>query len=109
MLVQPMTRRRRDLWPTTYGRCRFCQATAPHDRMVHYAVRHWAHPVCLYKSKGIEAIDALHTWQIQHLPVLAMMEAGVSVEQIHAWQARIEAEQARLAGEHDQARRKPRR
>lgn len=75
-----------------FGRCRFCAVSAPHGELVHYAVRHWAHPVCLYKRKGLETINALHTWQIRHLPVIAMMEAGVAIEQIRAWAARIEAD-----------------
>lgn len=87
-----MPRGRQDVWPVSYGHCRFCQASAPHGEMVHYAVRHWAHPVCLYKSKGLEALNALHTWQIRRLPVLPLMKAGVPVEQIHAWGARIEEE-----------------
>jgi hypothetical protein len=57
--------------------------------MVKYGTRHYAHPVCLYKRKGIEAIDALQIWQIRHLPVVLMMEAGVPIEKVHEWSRRI--------------------
>lgn len=74
------------------GRCRFCRETAPHGDLVQYGVRHWAHPVCLFRNKGIGAIEALHTWQLRRLPVIAMIRAGVTREQVRAWEARIEAE-----------------
>lgn len=60
--------------------------------MVKYGVRHHAHAVCLYQSRGIEAIDALHTWQLRRLPIVAMMGAGVTLEQVRVWQARISSE-----------------
>lgn len=82
----------RAVWTPSYGRCRFCRASALQREMVKYGERHWAHPVCLYQRKGIEVIDALHTWQLRHLPVLAMMEVGVTVDQVQAWTARIDAE-----------------
>ncbi len=68
--------------------------------MIKYGVRHYAHPVCFYKRRGIEAIDALETWQIKHLPVVLMMEAGVPLEKIREWSARIEAEDARIEAEY---------
>ena len=73
--------------------CRFCDLPDdPQVRMIKYSVRHYAHPVCFYKRCGIEAVDALETWQIRYLPVLLMMEGGVSLEKIHEWSARIKAE-----------------
>ena len=80
-----------------WGRCRFCKETAPQSEMVKYGVRHHAHAVCLYQRRGIEAIDALHTWQLRHLPIVAMMGAGVTLDQVRAWQVRIVAEDAELA------------
>ncbi len=80
-----------------WASCRFCKETGLHDEMVKYGVRHWAHPVCLYQRGGIEAIDALHTWQLRHLPIVAMMGAGVTLAQVRGWQARIEAEEAENA------------
>ncbi len=65
--------------------------------MVKYGVRHHAHAVCLYQRRGIEAIDALHTWQLRHLPIVAMMGVGATLDQVRAWQARIAAEDAELA------------
>jgi hypothetical protein len=65
--------------------------------MVKYGVRHHAHAVCLYQHRGIEAIDDLHTWQLRHLPIVAMMGAGVTLEQVRGWQNRIAAEDAELA------------
>jgi hypothetical protein len=76
------------------GTCRFCKLGALDSDMVKYGVRHYAHPVCLYRAKGIEAIDALQTWQIRHLPVLLMMEAGVSLEKLEEWNKRIKADEA---------------
>ncbi len=77
--------------------CRFCKQSAPQSEMMKYGVRHHAHAVCLYHRQGIEAINALHTWQLRHLPVVAMMGAGVTLEQVRVWQARIAAEDAELA------------
>jgi hypothetical protein len=65
--------------------------------MVKYGVRHHAHAVCLYQRRGIKAIDALHTWQLRHLPIVTMMGAGVTLDQVRAWQVRITAEDAELA------------
>ena len=64
--------------------------------MVKYGVRHHAHPVCLFQHRGIGAIDTLHVWQLRHLPVVAMMEAGVTLRQVRAWQDRIAVEDAAL-------------
>ncbi len=80
-----------------WGRCRFCKESAPQSEMVRYGVRHHAHAVCLYQHRGIEAIDELHTWELRHLPVVAMMGAGVTLEQVRGWQARIASEDAELA------------
>lgn len=89
-----------------YGSCRFCKASCVlHSEMVKYGERHWAHPVCLYKRKGIEAINELQTWQIRHLPVLLMMEAGVSVEQVHEWSRRIKDDEARIKREERERKR----
>jgi hypothetical protein len=81
----------------SWGQCRFCKASALQSEMVKYGIRHHAHAVCLYQHRGFKAVDELHTWQLRHLPVVAMMAAGVTLEQIRAWQARIEAEDAELA------------
>lgn len=75
--------------------CRFCRKGDLDGAMVKYGIRHYAHPACLYKAKGIAAIDVLQTWQIRHIAVLPMMEAGVPVEKIHEWNARIEADDAK--------------
>lgn len=85
-----------------WAQCRFCKETAPQSEMMKYGVRHHAHAVCLYQHRGIEAIDALHTWQLRHLPIVAMMGAGVTLKQVHVWQARIadaEIETARMSNE----------
>ncbi len=80
-----------------WGTCRFCGQSEPQSRMVKYGTRHYAHAVCLYQHRGIEALDALHIWQLRHLPIVALMGAGVTLEQVRAWQARIAAEDAELA------------
>lgn len=80
-----------------WGRCRFCGQSAPQSEMVKYGVRHHAHAVCLYQRRGIGAIDALHTWQLRHLPIVAMMGAGVTLDQVRTWQARIATDDAELA------------
>jgi hypothetical protein len=80
-----------------WGRCRFCRQSAQQSEMVKYGVRHHAHAVCLYQHRGIEVIDELHTWQLRHLPIVAMMGVGVTLEQVRVWQARIASEDAELA------------
>ena len=82
------------MYTPPWGRCRFCKESVPQSEMVKYGVRHHAHPACLYRNRGIEAINALHTWQLRHLPILVMMEAGVTLDQVREWQARIETEDA---------------
>lgn len=72
--------------------------------MVKYGVRHHAHAVCLYQHRGIGAIDELHTWQLRHLPIVAMVAVGVTLEQVRAWQARIAAEDAKLAAQEESER-----
>jgi hypothetical protein len=65
--------------------------------MVKYGVRHHAHAVCLYQHRGIGALDKLHIWQLRHLPIVAMMGAGVSLKQVRVWQARIATDDAERA------------
>lgn len=77
-----------------WGRCRFCKETAPQSELTKYGVRHHAHAVCLYQRRGIEALDAMHTWQLRHLPIVALMGAGVTLEHVRVWQARIAVEDA---------------
>jgi len=77
-----------------WGQCRFCKVIARQSEMVKYGTRHHAHAVCLYRHRGLAAINALHTWQLRRLPILAMMEAGATLEQVRGWQARIAAEEA---------------
>jgi len=72
--------------------------------MVRYGVRHWAHGPCLFKARDIDGINAPHTWQLGRLSVVAMLEAGVTLEQVWEWGARIDAERQR-----DQASSRPRR
>ena len=91
---------RNDRAPTyvpAWGQCRFCKETAPQSELVKYGVRHHAHAVCLYQRQGIGALDELHTWQLRHLPIVALMGAGVTLAQVRTWQARIAAEDAELA------------
>jgi hypothetical protein len=80
-----------------WGVCRFCGQSEPQSKMTKYGTRHYAHAVCLYQHRGIEAINALHTWQLRHLPIVAMMGAGVTLDQVRMWQVRIAAEDAELA------------
>lgn len=56
--------------------CRFCRATDGLP-LVHYSVRHYAHPDCLLKAKGAAAFDLLHDWQILNFPALAARRAGL--------------------------------
>lgn len=82
-----------------WGRCRFCKESAPQSEMVKYGVRHHAHAVCLYQHRGITAIDALPIAELRHLPIVAMMGAGVTLEQVRVWQARIAADDAAPGGD----------
>jgi len=84
-------------WTPAWGQCRFCKELTLQSEMMKYGVRHHAHAVCLYQRRGIQGIDELHTWQLRHLPIVAMMSAGVTLEQVRVWQARIAAEDAELA------------
>ena len=93
------SRTKTSTYSPAWGQCRFCMETAPQSKMVKYGVRHHAHAVCLYQHRGIEAIDALHTWQLRHLPIVAMMGVGVTLEQVRVWQARITTEDAELAAQ----------
>lgn len=81
----------------SWGQCRFCKETALHSEMLRYSVRHWAHAVCLYQHKGIEFFNEMYTWQLRRLPIVALMGAGVTLEQVEVWRARIDAEDAELA------------
>jgi hypothetical protein len=69
--------------------------------MMKYGVRHHAHAVCLYQHRGIKALDELHTWQLRHLPIVALMEVGVTLKHIRSWHGRIAAEDAERAGTRD--------
>ncbi len=64
--------------------CRFCDRHDHDDALVKYAVRHYAHGPCLATHRGVEAIAALHAWQIARLPVLLMQKVGVSFEKPRA-------------------------
>lgn len=64
--------------------CRFCGL---HDNsLVHYSVRSYAHPACLFRAKGENGIASLHEWQIRTLPVLPLVEAGLLFERLVALQ-----------------------
>lgn len=67
--------------------CRFCGKHDHDDALVKYGVRHYAHGPCLATHRGVEAIAALHAWQIAQLPVMLMGRAGVSfsmLEEFHS-------------------------
>lgn len=89
-----MPRNSTSTYAPAWGQCRFCKERTPQSEMTKYGVRHHAHAVCLYQHRGIEALDAMHTWQLRHLPIVALMGAGVTLEQVRVWQARIAAEDA---------------
>lgn len=47
--------------------CRFCKKFE--GPMVHYGVRHWAHPECGIANFGAAAFfQKLHAWQINDFP-----------------------------------------
>lgn len=96
-----MTRRAasKSKYAPAWGRCRFCKESSPQSEMVKYGVRHHAHAVCLYQHRGIGALDELHPWQLRHLPIVALMGAGVSLEKVRGWQARIASDDRELADE----------
>jgi hypothetical protein len=62
--------------------CRVCNATDRVGDMVYYAIRCYAHPACLFKARGEQAIASLHAWQIRGLPVLLMKRAGLTPERL---------------------------
>jgi hypothetical protein len=53
--------------------CRFCRGTG--SDLVHYAVRHYAHPVCFLDAG--HKLDELHGWQVGDLPALLLQERGL--------------------------------
>lgn len=59
----------------SYNVCRFCGKRDREDAhrlaLIHYSVRHYAHPDCLLKAKGADAFPMLHDWQLDQFPVLA--------------------------------------
>lgn len=61
--------------------CRFCGKYAGEDKhhldLIHYGVRHYAHPDCLLKAKGPDAWTLLHDWQLDQFPALAANRAGL--------------------------------
>jgi len=61
--------------------CRFCRKDAGEDDqgmdLIHYSVRHYAHPDCLLKAKGADAWKLLHDWQLDAFPALAAGRAGL--------------------------------
>lgn len=69
--------------------CRFCKAHGVASDMVKYGTRHYAHAVCLYKARGIAAIDALPDVIIRRLPVGLLRAAGVTDAQVKVWLQRI--------------------
>ncbi len=75
-----------------FATCRFCREQSPDREVIKYGVRHYAHPVCLYLLRGIEALDQLQTWQLRRLPALLLMKAGVPRTKIDEWMQRVEAE-----------------
>ncbi len=64
----------------THRICRFCGASD--WGLVHYAVRSYAHGACLFRARGEPAIAALQSHKIGALPVLPMMDAGLSFARI---------------------------
>lgn len=61
--------------------CRFCKKYDREDLyrldLIHYGVRHYAHPDCLLKAKGAGAWTLLHDWQLEQFPALAANRAGL--------------------------------
>lgn len=64
-----------------YRICRFCEKHAQCDALVHYSTRSYAHPVCIFARKGEPGLAALHPWQIDKLPVIALVRAGFATHE----------------------------
>lgn len=56
-----------------YGTCRFCGKLE--KGMVHYAVRHYAHPAC-FLDNG-HKLDELHGWQVGNFPAALLKARGL--------------------------------
>lgn len=63
------------------AQCRFCRKGSGEDfhglDLIHYSVRHYAHPDCLLMAKGRDTFDLLHDWQLDNFPALAANRAGL--------------------------------
>ena len=64
------------------GTCRFCKEFGTTSRyadgrlLVKYGVRHYAHPDCGLKAKGVAFFESLTDWQCTQFPVMAALKAG---------------------------------
>lgn len=74
--------------------CRFCRKDAGEDEhgldLIHYAVRHYAHPDCLLRAKGAGTWALLHDWQLDQFPALAANRAGLFESLVEASRSRKE-------------------
>lgn len=65
-----------------YGTCRFCGKLE--KGLVHYAVRHYAHPACFLDAG--HRLDELHGWQVGEFPWQLLKARGLidEAERLHA-------------------------
>lgn len=77
--------------------CRICHKDDLYKSLVHYGVRSYAHPACLFKKHGEDGIRRLHAHQIRRMPVLALINAGLSFDRLTEILTEREAKESRTA------------
>lgn len=56
--------------------CAFCDRMARADNLVYYAMRRYAHGICLVEELPLSRLLALKTYPLGQLPSTALGEAG---------------------------------
>jgi hypothetical protein len=86
------------------SQCRVCKDDSEERGMIHYAVRHYAHPVCALNKWGAAFFDRLTLWQCAQFPYLAAVNAGFEKElkakiELYKLQEALDRESERRRGE----------
>lgn len=72
--------------------CAFCRTADLTAKLVKYSVRHYAHPMCFYEKKGLDAVKALSSYQLSKFPVGPFKAMYIDVEALCVEATRREEE-----------------